>query len=93
MNTVDKAKTESAGSAPAIPPAVLETVHQVWNTETGERVEAGPHPDEPNCLEVRHLDRDGKSLAAIKVPTALAKLVARAVTRAARDLEEDEAIA
>lgn len=42
-----------------------ETVKQVWNDDTGERIEVSPDRDSPGLVEIRQLDSFGKIEARI----------------------------
>lgn len=38
----------------------LETIHQIWNDKTGERLEIGPDRDGLDLIEIREYTDDGQ---------------------------------
>lgn len=81
-----KKTTTNATAALATPPAIMETVHQVWDTQTGGRVEVGPDPEVKGQLQLRSLDPDGKLVSSISCSPEVAKLLNMAVVRAVEDM-------
>lgn len=43
----------------------IETVRQVWNDDTGERVEIGPDRDGLDLIEIRQVTDDGVTTATV----------------------------
>lgn len=37
-----------------------DIVHQIWNDDTGERIEVGPDMDGLALFEIRYVDKDDK---------------------------------
>jgi hypothetical protein len=60
----------------------LETVQEVWDDSTGERVEIGPDRDGLDLIEIRYRNPEGKIGARISMTKEQAALVGKALMRA-----------
>lgn len=38
---------------------ILETIHQIWDNSSDERIEVGPDRDGLGLIEIRHVSKDG----------------------------------
>jgi hypothetical protein len=59
----------------------VETVIQVWDDSTGERIEVGPDRDGLELIEIRYVTDDGKISSGITMTPEQALLVADAVKK------------
>ena len=66
----------------------LETCHQVWNDDTGERIEVGPDRDGLDMLEIRTYTDDGARGESIMLTYKQARLVAQAINAQCEDVPE-----
>lgn len=67
----------------------LEIKYEIWDDESGSRIEVGPDRDSLGLIEIR-LHEAGKTLDRISMTVEQAKLVAQAINKAAYDLGEEE---
>jgi len=66
----------------------LETLRKIWNNKTGEHFEVGPDRDGLGIVEVRLKLADGKIIERLGMSKPAAKLVADAIYKAIKEIEE-----
>jgi hypothetical protein len=64
----------------------VETVVQVWNDKTGDRVDVCPDCDALGLVEVRQVHGDGRISSRVTMTPAQALLVAGAITKVASEV-------
>lgn len=67
----------------------LNMVMQVWNDDTGERIEVGEDRDGLGLLEIRYVSEDGKFGADIRMQPEHAPKLIEAIQRAAEFMLRD----
>jgi len=63
----------------------LETVREVWNNKSGERIEVGPDRDALDLIEIRYYGPDDKIISRITLTLENAPLVAKAILACAEE--------
>lgn len=57
----------------------FETVQQVWDDKSGERIEIGPDRDALELIEIRHVSNEGKTGQSVVMTKEQAELVYKAL--------------
>lgn len=68
----------------------LETRREVWNDESGDRIDVGEDRDGLGLVELRSIDKGGRIENSLAMPPDQARLVAEAILLACDELEAKE---
>lgn len=58
----------------------MEKVYEIWNDETGERIDIGPDRDGLDLIEIRSVNGDGKIAARVSFAKEAASLICQALS-------------